>query len=94
MQILDLILKNNVIDKLTWKHNISEIELRQVFNNHPQMRLIEKGKIKGENLYAASGRTDAGRYLLIFFILKKNRKALIVTARDMTERERRKYAKK
>jgi len=31
---------------------------------------------------------------LIFFILKRNKRALIVTAREMTERERRKYAKK
>jgi uncharacterized DUF497 family protein len=30
----------------------------------------------------------------IFFIMKKNKKALIVTARDMTDRERKKYAKK
>jgi len=42
----------------------------------------------------ASGRTDAGRYILIFFIMKKNKKALVVTARDMTDRERKKYAKK
>jgi uncharacterized DUF497 family protein len=42
----------------------------------------------------ASGRTDAGRYLLIFFIMKKNKRALMVTARDMTDRERKKYAKK
>jgi len=28
------------------------------------------------------------------FLYKKNREALIVTARDMTEKEREKYAKK
>ena len=94
MKIIDLLLNDDVIDKLIWKHNISELELRQVFNNQPNIRFIEKGKIKGEHLYVASGRTDAGRYLLIFFIMKKNKNALIVTARDMKERERRKYAKK
>ena len=94
MKIIDILLKDDVIDKLIWKHNISELELRQVFNNQPNIRFIEKGKIKGEHLYVASGRTDAGRYLLIFFIMKKNKNALIVTARDMKERERRKYAKK
>ncbi|MGA2318605.1 MAG: BrnT family toxin [Thermodesulfobacteriota bacterium] len=94
LEIIDLLLKDQVIDKLIWKHNISEVELRQVFNNQPNIRFIEKGKIKGEHLYVASGRTDAGRYLLIFFIMKKNQKALIVTARDMTDRERKKYAKK
>jgi len=94
VQIIDLLLNDNVIDKLIWKHNISELEVRQLFNNQPNIGFIEKGKVKGENLYVASGRTDAGRYLLVFFIMKKNRKALIVTGRDMTERERRKYAKK
>jgi hypothetical protein len=94
VKIIDILLKDDVIDKLIWKHNISELELRQVFNNQPNIRFIEKGKIKGEHLYVASGRTDAGRYLLIFFITKKNKNALIVTARDMKERERRKYAKK
>ena len=94
MQIIDILLKDYVIDKLIWKHNVSEIEVRQVFNNQPQIRLIEKGKVKGENLYVAGGETDGGRYLLVFFILKKNKMALIVTARDMTDRERRKYAKR
>ena len=94
MKIIDLLLNDNVIDKLIWKHNISELEVRQLFNNQPNIRFIEKGKIKGEHLYVASGRSDAGRYLLVFFIMKKNKKALIVTGRDMTERERRKYAKK
>jgi uncharacterized DUF497 family protein len=94
MRIKDLLLKGYVIDKLTWKHNISELELRQVFNNEPKIRRIEKGKIKGEDLYVALGRTDAGRYLVVFFIMKTSKEALIVTARDMTEKERRRYEKK
>ena len=94
MEILDIILTDDVLDKIIWKHNISELELRQVINNQPSIRFMEKGKVKGENLYVALGTTDAGRYVSVFFIMKKNKKALIVTARDMTERERRKYAKK
>ena len=94
MQIADIILKDYVVDKLIWKHNITELEVRQVFNNQPRTRRLEKGKVKDEHLYVALGRTDAGRYLLVFFILKKGNKALIVTARDMTEKERRRYAKK
>jgi len=68
--------------------------LRQVFNNEPKIRRIEKGKIKGEDLYVALGRTDAGRYLVVFFIMKTSKEALVVTARDMTEKERRRYEKK
>jgi uncharacterized protein len=94
MRINDLLLKSYVIDKLAWKHNISELELRQVFNNGPKIRRIEKGKIKGEDLYVALGRTDAGRYLEVFFIMKASKEALIVTARDMTKKERTRYEKK
>jgi uncharacterized DUF497 family protein len=60
----------------------------------PRYRFIERGKYRGEHLYLALGVTDAGRYLSVFFIYKKDRRALIVTARDMTEKERRRYAKK
>lgn len=94
MEILDIILTDDVLDKIIWKHNISELEMRQVINNQPNIRFIEKGKVRGENLYVGLGTTDAGRYVSVFFIMKKNKKALIVTARDMTERERRKYGKK
>ena len=77
-----------------WEHNISELELRQIMNNQQKIRFMEKGKVKGKNLYVGLGTTDAGRYVSVFFIMKKSKKVLIVTARDMTERERRKYAKK
>jgi uncharacterized DUF497 family protein len=33
-------------------------------------------------------------YIAVYFIYKKNKKALIITARDMTEKERKRYAKK
>jgi uncharacterized DUF497 family protein len=40
------------------------------------------------------GRTDAGRYLIVFFVRKKTQQALILSARDMTRSERRRYEKK
>lgn len=54
----------------------------------------EGGKVEGEDLYNALGRTKSGRYLSIFFIKKLNSKALVITARDMNQRERRRYEKK
>ena len=47
--------------------------------------------IKGEDLFIGFGRTDAGRYLSILMVLKKDKRALVISARDMTKRERRKY---
>lgn len=45
-------------------------------------------------MYAAMGRTAAGRYLLIYFVYKTTKEALIISAREMTKREKRAYAKK
>lgn len=39
------------------------------------------------------GRMKAGRYLIVFFIQKKSGDALIISARDMTQKERRTYGK-
>jgi uncharacterized DUF497 family protein len=52
---------------------------------------IAKGDVKGEDVYLALGKTSAGRYLSVFFILKKNRSVLPISARDMDIKERRKY---
>jgi len=55
---------------------------------------VEKGYRNGEDVYAAQGQTDAGRYLTAFFILKANGAALIISAREMSQRERRSYARR
>jgi len=94
LEIIDLILIPKILDKLIWKHNVTETEIRQVFLNEPRYRFIEKGRYKGENLYLALGTTDSGRYLSVYFLYKKNKQAFIVTAKDMTEKERKRYAKK
>jgi uncharacterized DUF497 family protein len=94
LEINDLIITPEILDKLIWKHNVNEIEIRQIFLDVPRYRFIQKGRYKGEHLYLALGVTDSGRYLSVFFIYKKDKNALIITARDMTEKERRRYAKK
>ncbi len=39
-------------------------------------------------------RTDAGRYVSILFIHKASNEALVLSARDMAPKERRRYGKK
>ena len=51
----------------------------------------EKGHVRGEDLYVAYGQTDGGRYLVVFFIHKHQSVALPISARDMTQSERRYY---
>jgi hypothetical protein len=36
--------------------------------------LLERGKIDGEDVYAAYGRTDGGRYVTVVFIRKAGAK--------------------
>lgn len=91
MRIVDIIWLPDVIDKLDWKHNIQPEEVDQVLFSRPRFRKVQKGHIPGEDLYAASGQTKAGRYLIIFFIYKSTREALILSARDMDKKERRQY---
>ncbi|MBU1262514.1 BrnT family toxin [bacterium] len=94
MRIKGYIWRRDVVDKLKWKHYVEIEEVEEVFGNRPYIKLIEKGRLKGEDVYVAFGRTEKGRYLIVFFIYKKNHKVLINTARDMTKRERRQYEKK
>ena len=66
---------------------------REILNNQPHFRFIEKGHRLGENVYTAMGQTDSGRYLVIFFVYKMDKRALILSARDMTKSERKLYGK-
>jgi len=64
-------------------------EVEEVLDLKPMIRRGPRGKRKGENLYKAYGQTFAGRYLFVVFIYKLDRRALILSARDMDEKERR-----
>ena len=69
-------------------------EVRQVFLNNPRFRFVEKGHRKDENVYSALGPTDGERYLTCFFVRKKDGRALIVSARAMTDSEKNIYGRK
>ncbi|MEA2061328.1 MAG: BrnT family toxin [Thermodesulfobacteriota bacterium] len=60
----------------------------------PQFRFVEKGNKKNENVYSALGQTDSGRYVVVIFIHKHKNFALILSARDMDKKERKRYGKK
>ena len=94
MDIKDIIWIAVFVDKLWEKHQVTTEEVEDVLTSAPKVRFIEDGDVKGENMYAAMGQTKSGRYLIVFFILKQNGNALIVSARDMTRKERKLYEKK
>ena len=81
-------------DKLESKHNVTAAEARQVLLNEPRIRFGEKGHTSGQDVYAAFGQTLGGRYLAIFFVYKPSTAtAIIISARDMTTSERKRYGR-
>jgi uncharacterized protein len=94
MRINGIIWLSQIIDKLISKHSVEIYEVEEIFVADPLIRFIENGERKGEDVYAAYGQTDSGRYLMVIFIYKKTREALVVSARDMTKTEKRLYARR
>ena len=94
MQIDDFIWLPDIVDKIERKHAVLPEEAEEVFFNEPRFRFVESGHRKGENVYSASGPTDAGRKLIVFFIFKTPKSALVLGARDMDAGERRRYDRK
>ena len=94
MNIDDFIWLPDIVDKLTVKHHATQDEVEEIFFNHPKYRFTESGHHPGEDVYAALGQTDAGRYLVVFFIRKASNRALILSARDMDQKERKRYERK
>ncbi len=92
MKIRNFIWLEEFEEKNIVKHHIYPAEIVEAFFNRPAFRRMEPGHRPGEDLYAAYGQTDAGRYLIVFFIRKTNDDALIISARDMTSKERKLYA--
>lgn len=94
MHIDDFIWLPRIIEKLAAKHHVTVEETEEVFLGRPRFRFVESGFVHGEDVYSVMVQTDAGRYLIVFFILKLNNMALILSARDMHVRERRHYERK
>jgi len=87
------------IEKITWdedtaehisRHAVSPEEVEEVLFNDSESPRIMRGK---EHRYFAYGKTNAGRFLLVVLIIA-DRKTRIITARDMTDREKKFYRRK
>ena len=94
LEIQDIIWIDSFVEKLWRKHGIKTDEVEESLSGSPKIRFIEKGNVKGEDIYAGMGKTIEGRYLITFFIRKTGNRALIISSRDMTKSERKYYEKK
>ena len=93
LRIRGFIWLDEIVEKLASKHRVDPYEVEELFDCERKFRFID-GIRKGEDVYAALGQTDGGRYLVTFFILKADGYALPISARDMTRAERKRYGRK
>lgn len=91
MIINEIVWIRQFAEKIEREHQVMQHEVYELFLNNPVFRFAEVGDIPGEDLYRALGQTDAGRYLVVFFLRKPKGRALIISARDATKGERRHY---
>ena len=74
-----------------WKrHQVTVFECEQVFFNKPLAVSRDPGHSSEEVRFFAFGRADAGRALAVVFTIRRGR-IRVITARDMSQRERRTY---
>jgi len=93
MRIRYTIWKEQFVEKLEDKHGVSVDEVEQCLCSNPFVRKVSKGRRRGEDVYAAYGRTEVGRCLIVIFVAKKPGGAMPISGRDMTDAERRYYEK-
>ena len=91
MRITDIIWNERFAAKIESKHGIMPDEVEQVLFSKAHVRRIERGRVRGEHLYVSYGQTEAGRYLVVFFIRKRGGAAMPISAREMTDGERTYY---
>jgi hypothetical protein len=78
-------------DKNWEKHDVTDAECEAIFFNDPLVAGADPKQSKRERRYYALGQTDAGRPLFIAFTIRTNL-IRVISGRDMTEKELRKYS--
>lgn len=77
-------------DKNWIRHRVSRSECEQVFFNRPFVVHEDRPHSGQEDRFYALGHTDTGRLLFVVFTLRGDL-IRVISARDMTPKERRKY---
>ncbi len=74
------------INKNLIKHNVENWECEQVFFNRPLLVLDDTKHSVLEKRWAAFGKTDTDRFLVVIFT-KRGNLIRIISAREMNKRE-------
>ena len=86
LYIESLEIDDHILDKIESKHGISFNEIEEACLS--DKRHIRKSK---EGLYKLFNQTDAGRYILVVLLNLGDDNWKVVTAREMTDSERKLY---
>jgi uncharacterized protein len=76
--------------KIWERHEVAPGEAEQVFFNRPLVATVDLKHLGTEPRFLALGKTDAGRHLLVVFTFRQ-RLIRVISARNMSRRERREY---
>ena len=79
-------------DKNWIQHQVSPGECEEAFFNDPLLLVPDVGHSKREPRFYALGQTDAGRRLFLAFTIRQQL-VRVISARDMSRRERKEYAR-
>ena len=77
-------------DKNWIQHNVTNSECEQIFFNQPIILHFDSKHSKDENRFYTLGITDLGKKLFVVFTIR-NKKIRIISARDMSRKERKIY---
>jgi uncharacterized DUF497 family protein len=88
MEVETFVWPDDRIDHIA-RHGVTPEEVEQACRGRP---LVQRAKSQGENpVYYVLGQTDAGRYLFCVVIRFPDGVGYPVTARPMTDKEKRRY---
>ena len=76
--------------KIWERHEVASGEAEQLFFNRPLVAAVEPEHSELEARFLALGQTDAGRRLFVVFTFRQ-RLIRVISARDMSRRERQEY---
>lgn len=72
------------------RHEVTDSECEEVFFNRPLLLKLDQKHSIDEIRYFVLGRSDRNRLLFIIFVIRENL-IRVISAREMTKKEMRKY---
>lgn len=75
------------------RHSVTDAECEEIFFNQPLVIAADVERSENEPRFYALGRTETDRWLFVAFTVRADL-IRVISARDMTKNEKRKYREK